>query len=71
MKVGCMWDRWLLRGVIFVGLTIFAAADTDPSEIGESYDSEELVNILDPLLKTFDFNGDGYLDYSEYVHAQR
>ena len=32
---------------------------------------EELSNLIDPILRDHDINTDGYIDYYEFVQAQR
>lgn len=32
---------------------------------------EELTNLIDPILNMDDVNGDGYIDYPEFVRAQQ
>ena len=35
------------------------------------FKDDELVNMIDPILATDDKNGDGYIDYKEFVLAQQ
>ena len=35
------------------------------------FKDDELVNMIDPILATDDKNGDGFIDYKEFVLAQQ
>lgn len=35
------------------------------------YTDEELINIVDMVMKEDDLNDDGYIEYFEFVNAQR
>lgn len=34
------------------------------------FTDEELIQLIDPILKMDDSNQDGYIDYAEFVRAQ-
>ena len=38
---------------------------------GKIYSDEELVRQIDPVLNNDDLNKDGYIDYPEFLMAQR
>lgn len=35
------------------------------------FQDEELTNLIDPILNTDDENKDGYIDYPEFIRAQK
>lgn len=35
------------------------------------FTDEELTNLIDPILKMDDADGDGFIDYPEFVRAQQ
>lgn len=35
------------------------------------FGDEELVQLIDPILKMDDANQDGYIDYAEFIRAQQ
>ena len=35
------------------------------------FSDEELMQLIDPILQMDDVNGDGYIDYPEFVRAQQ
>lgn len=35
------------------------------------FNDQELVNMIDPILEMDDKNRDGYIDYAEFVAAQK
>lgn len=35
------------------------------------FKDDELVNLIDPILNVDDTNRDGYIDYPEFVRAQK
>ncbi|CAD6992578.1 unnamed protein product [Ceratitis capitata] len=42
----------------------------EPEEEKKSYSDETLTDIIDHVLKTMDFNNDGYVDYAEYRKSE-
>ena len=35
------------------------------------FKDDELINMIDPILSSDDKNGDGFIDYPEFVQAQQ
>lgn len=42
-----------------------------PQEKGKVFKDDELVALIDPILSMDDSNGDGFIDYPEFVRAQQ
>ncbi|KAK7595495.1 hypothetical protein V9T40_013320 [Parthenolecanium corni] len=47
------------------------AAPGGQAPVPKLFSDEELVNLIDPILKMDDSNNDGYIDYTEFVRAQQ
>lgn len=41
-----------------------------PNAPPKIFPDEELIQLIDPILKMDDNNQDGYIDYAEFVRAQ-
>ncbi|RWS28491.1 multiple coagulation factor deficiency protein 2-like protein [Leptotrombidium deliense] len=46
-------------------------ANAPPQGTTKLFRDEELVQMIDPILEMDDKNGDGYIDYPEFVAAQK
>lgn len=43
-----------------------------PHKVDEKvFKDQELVDLIDPILKMDDLNSDGYIDYPEFIRAQQ
>lgn len=42
-----------------------------PAPQPKLFGDEELMQLIDPILKMDDVNQDGYIDYAEFVRAQQ
>lgn len=43
----------------------------DPNPKEKLFNDEELVVLIDPILSTDDTDNDGYINYAEFIQAQR
>lgn len=49
----------------------FAEGHHDPAQPVRTLSDDEIAEIVDAVLKEDDLTGDGYVEYSEFVVAQR
>ncbi|RCN28366.1 hypothetical protein ANCCAN_21928 [Ancylostoma caninum] len=47
-----------------------ALTHTHDPKHGPSQTDDELITMVDAVLKDMDLNGDGYIDYAEYLKKQ-
>lgn len=60
---------------LYAAITHLSQHDTDGAGEGHGnevpLDEEQVVNLVDTVLKQDDFNDDGFVDYYEFVQAQK
>lgn len=57
--------------LVFYLLLIAAEGNKDPNQQQKIFTDDELIALVDPILDLDDTDHDGYIDYAEFIRAQK